>query len=112
MNVNPGELNKRIKIQRWDRTKDVDGYYTEVWETVCEPWAGFSRLSVKETGERNADTAEVNVRFLIRYRDGINRKQSILYRNNRYEILALNDYGDNHEYMEIQARLFTTEAVS
>lgn len=103
MNVNPGELNKRIRIQRHVRVKDADGYYTENWETVCEPWAKFSRRSGTEVHEDQADPAVIEARFLIRYREGIDRKMTVLYRDNRYEIEYLNDYGDGHEYLEIWA---------
>ena len=107
MNVNPGELNKRIKIQRYARVKDADGYYAEDWVTVCEPWAKFSRESGAELREAKADFAEIHVRFLIRYREGIDRKMTVLYRGSRYEIEYLNDYGDSHEYIEILAKCRT-----
>ena len=110
MNVNPGDLNKRIRIQSYERTRDADGYYTEDWETVHTVWAQFSRLSGAEAAERGADYARVQVRFLIRAREGIDRKMAVLYRGERYEIEYLNDYGDKHEYLEILAGRSTQEA--
>lgn len=110
MNVNPGDLNKRIKIQRYTRTGDADGYYTDDWVTVYTVWAQFSRQSGAELRGANADFAEVKVRFLIRHREGIDRKMTVLYRGKRYEIEYLNDYGDRHEYIEILARCRTQEA--
>lgn len=110
MNVNPGDLSKRIEIQRFSRERDADGYYTEDWVTVHRTWAQFSRLSGTEAAERGADFARVQVRFLIRWRKGIHRKMAVFYRGERYEIEYLNDYGDRHEYLEILAGRSTQEA--
>lgn len=110
MNVNPGKLDKSIQIQRFDRSTDSDGYYTESWSTVHTLWANFSRLSGAEAREHDADFARVQVRFLVRYREDIDRKMTVLYRGNRYEIEYLNDYGDRHEYLEILAWRLTQEA--
>ena len=107
MNVNPGELNRRIRIQQYVRTRDADGYYAEDWQTVCTLWAKFSRESGTELRERGADFAEIHVRFLIRFREGIDRKMAVLYRGDRYEIEYLNNYGDSGEYLEILAKLRT-----
>lgn len=110
MNVNPGDLNKRIRIQRFERVRDADGYYSEDWVTVHTVWAQFSRLSGTEASQRGADYARVQVRFLIRAREDIDRKMAVLYRGERYEIEYLNDYGDRHEYLEILAGRSTQEA--
>ena len=109
MNIDPGKLDKRIKIQRAVRSFNANGYHTESWETVAETWAQFSRESGKERAERNADLAELRGRFLIRHLPGLSRKMTVLYRGERWEIDYLNDYGDRHEFIEILVRRLMQE---
>ena len=112
MRVNVGKLNKRIQIQRPVRTADKDGFWTETYETVLTCWAQFSRQSGKELTQASADYAEVAARFMIRYTTvPIDRKMCVLYAGKRYAIQYVNDYADNHDLMEILAKLETTEAI-
>lgn len=111
MTVNPGELDKKIEIVRRRRTKDADGYDTETRETVHGCWAKFSRKSGTELARADADFAQMDVRFLIRYTTKpLDRKMAVIYNGQCYEIQYLNDYGDRREYIEIWARLLTREA--
>ena len=108
MRVNAGKLNKRIQIQQLVKAEDADGFWAEQFDTVHTCWAQFSRLSGKEMSQADADYAEVNVRFLIRYtRVPIDRKMYVLYAEKRYAIQYINDYGDSHSYVEILAKLET-----
>lgn len=111
MNVNPGELNKRIEIVQPERVYDSEGYYQETDVSVHSCWAKFSRTSGTEIFQAKADFTEVEARFLIRWvRKEINRKMQVLYSGKRYEIEYVNDYGDEQRYIEIWARLNTKEA--
>lgn len=111
MNVNPGELNKRIRIVLPVKTEDADGYYSTEYRSIRECWAKFTRSSGTELIKANADLAEVNARFLIRYtRARINRKMEVQYDGASYQIEYVNNYGDGREYIEIWARLLTQEA--
>lgn len=109
MNVDPGKLDKRIQIQRPVDSFNANGYPERTWETAAEVWAQFSRESGAERAERDADLAELRGRFLIRYRPGLSRRMTVLYRGDRWEIDDLNDYGDRHEYIEISVRRKTQE---
>lgn len=102
MNVNPGELNKRIQIILRTEIPNGNGY-PEVQETVVHScWAKFTQISGMETFRANADFGEEKARFLIRYTSKpINRKMFVRYAGSDYEIQYINDYGDSHEYIEI-----------
>lgn len=111
MNVDPGSLNKRISIVRKVKTADDDGHYSYSYETVHSCSARFTRKSAKEIYEANADFSETEVRFLIRYTSkSIDRKMLVLYAGKYYEIIYVNDYSDSRKYMELQAKLISTEA--
>ena len=113
MNVNPGELDKRIQIISKSKEMDADGYYTEA-ETVAHTcWAKFTRTSGTEMTKANADFAEVKARFLIRYtKAAIDRRMIVRYGGADYEIVYINDYEDAHEYTEIWCNLLTLGAAT
>ena len=110
MQVNAGELNKRIKIVRLTHAEDADGYTTATETVLREPWAKFSRASLAEKTERGADAEDVTARFLIRWSaTAISRKDLVRYNGEEYEIQSVNDYGDGHTYVELACRLLSAE---
>lgn len=111
MRVNAGELNKRIGIYAVHAEQDTDGYVTEKKSLVRSCWAKVSQSSITELRKANADMAEVQLRFLIRWsKTPIDRKMRVCYDGRDYEIKYINPYGDSKEYVEILCNLLTTEA--
>lgn len=110
MEVNAGELNKRIKIIKITKSKDKDGYETVTETVVRAPWAKFSQTSGTELVKANADMSEVMVRFLIRWSSTpMSRKMVVRYAGDDYEIEYINGYGDSREYVELWCRRLTLE---
>lgn len=108
MNVNAGDLNKRIQIIRVDKSRDDDGYETKTETVVRSPWARFSQTSGKELVQADADMGEVKARFLIRWsRTRLSRKMIVRYGGNDYQIEYINPYGDSKEYVELWCKLVT-----
>lgn len=106
MYVNAGDLDKRIAIYR-KPDLEGDGYLPEDPQPVLihTCWAKFTQTSGTELVKANADMGETRVRFLIRYtRKEIDRKMVVQYKEQDYEILYINTYGDSGEYMEIWCR--------
>jgi len=102
--VNVGELNKRIKIISEGVTADSDGYVVPNRVTVWECWAKATRTSGTEMIKGNADFSQTKMRFLIRYTDKkIDREMIVEYQGEDYEIEYVNDYEDNHQFIEIIA---------
>lgn len=111
MNVNPGELKKKISIIEKVKTIDPDGYDTVTESVAHSCWAKFTRTSGTETVKANADFADIKARFLIRYtKAAIDRKMIVRYGGTDYEIVYINDYEDAHEYTEIWCNLLTLGA--
>lgn len=103
MDVNAGELDKRISIYR-KPVLEGDGYLPNGAEPelVRACWAKFTQTSGTELVKANADVGEARVRFLVRYtRKEIDRKMFVRYKGLDYEILYVNTYGDSGEWMEI-----------
>lgn len=110
MEVNAGELNKRIKIIKVTKSKDKDGYETVTETVVRAPWAKFSQTSGTELVKADADMSEVKARFMIRWsRTKLSRKMIVRYGGNDYQIEYINPYGDSKEYVELWCSLMTME---
>lgn len=108
MNVNAGELRHKIEIYTTITTTDADGYTSETPVLFHSCWAKFTRTSGTELVKANADFTEVKVRFLIRYTaKAIDRKMTVQYAGDTYEITYINDYEDKHEYIEIWGERLT-----
>lgn len=114
MNINPGELNKRISIVLVKSTADTDAEgYPILKDTIVHTChAKFSRKSGTELIKNNADFGSNKCRFLIRYtKKRIDRKMCVRYAGHTYPIQYVNDYDDKHEYIELWCKQSTTEAV-
>lgn len=105
MNVNPGELNKRIKIVDFVEKKDKDGFVTEKTESVIrETWAKVTRTSASEAMKAEREINLTRCRFLVRYSPTpITHSMFVLYAGTYYQIEYANNYGDSNEYIEIMA---------
>lgn len=107
MNVNPGELNKKIKILKIEPgSKDEDGFPVAEKEiTVRETWAKVTNQSGNNLIQANTEFAEVTKRFLVRCtKTKINTDMFIRYRKSDYDIRYINNYGESDEYLEILAK--------
>lgn len=108
MRVNPGELNKKIRIIRQDSEQDEYGCGELEPEVVRECWAKFSRTSGTENIKSGADMKDIKARFLVRYsKKEIDRKMKVRYAGETYEIEYINEYQDDKRYVEIWGRLLT-----
>ena len=102
MNVNPGELKKRIQIIQKKETQNQNGFPKNEEVIVKKCRASFKRTSGTEVAKANADFSDIKARFMIRYTSTkITRKMIVRYNGTDYNIVYLNDYNDSHEYIEI-----------
>lgn len=112
MNVNPGELNKKIQIVGSEKIEDEYGCESEKEVIIRTCFAKFTRVSGTEKVKSGADMEEVKVRFLVRYSTvEITRKMRVLYSGDYYEIKYINPYEDSKEYIEIWGELITNGTV-
>lgn len=101
MYVNPGELNKNIKIVCDSGTVNENGFPTGEM-TIHKCYAKYTRKTGTEKDEAGAEVNEAPVRFLIRYtKKEINKNMTVLYKNRRYDIQDVNDIGEQHRYLEL-----------
>lgn len=103
MNVNPGELNKKIQIVKFEVEKDEDGFEKEKKPVIIRKTrAKVTRTSIKEAVNAGREANEIKCRFLVRYTpQEITRDMFVLYQDTYYQIEYANNYGDSNEYIEI-----------
>ncbi len=93
MQINAGVFNKKIKVIRYEITKDSDGFETKTEITVLNTWAQVTNISGTELLRSNSDFSEVKTRFLIRTpKTEITKDMMIKFKNNAYNITYINDY--------------------
>ncbi len=105
MNINPGELNKRIQIVNVKKTNFKDGFAAgKENEVIRDTWAKVTRVSVSEVMKAEREINVTKCRFLIRYSPvEITHFMFVLYAGTYYQIEYVNNYGDSDEYVEIMA---------
>ncbi len=105
MNVNPGELNRKIKIIKFDKEKDKDSFCSRREETIVrKAWAKVTRVSASEVMRAEREINLTRCRFLVRYSPKqITHNMFVLYAGIYYQIEYVNNYGDSNEYIEIMA---------
>jgi SPP1 family predicted phage head-tail adaptor len=106
MDVNIGELNKRIDIISITTEDNENGFPIPKETVFYSCWAKYSQTSGTELTKADADFSDVKCRFLIRYTPKeITRKMFVKYKGKNYNIAYLNEYGDSHEFIEIWCEL-------
>lgn len=104
MYVDPGDLNKKIQIIKKSdgETYDDEGHLVENEVLVRDCWAKVSNTSGTEMLKAGTEFADAKKRFLIRYTaTEITAAMVVRYKGLDHNILYINPYGDNKEYLEL-----------
>ena len=108
--MNPGELNKRITIQRCTDYEDDNNINKQKWEDMITIWSSMNNLQGKEFWEAKKYKAENTVEFVIRYSScpDISIKDRIKHKNLLYNIFSIDNVLYKNEVLKIKA----TEVIS
>lgn len=106
MNVNPGELNKKIQIIKKEETQNENGFLVATDRVVRACYAKYSNTSGTEIIKAGTEFSSAKMRFLVRYSPiEIDTDMFVKYSGKDYNIEYINPYGDSHEYLEIWTSL-------
>lgn len=106
MNINPGELNKKIQIIKILEKQDESGFLNLTEEVVRICYARYSSTSGSEILKAGSEFSSAKVRFLVRYSpEEISTDMVVRYAGKDYNIEYINPYGDSREYLEIWTSL-------
>ena len=101
--MKPGELNKRITLQKPITTTNERGFEIETWENLKTVWAAVSNLHGREYFAAAAVQAESTVKFTIRYLEDLDTTMRILFQGRQYNITSIDNIKYQNRYMEIKA---------
>lgn len=105
----PGRANQRIKLQAKSVTRNAIGEEVVTWTDVVTDtddhaiWAEAWPLKGREFFAAQQTQYAADVRFRIRYRDGVTREQRILWNDDPYDIIMIVDVGAARQTIEILA---------
>lgn len=99
-----GELRHRITFQKKNVTINPNGFEIETWEDVKTVWAAASHLYGREFYEAAQVQAEHTVKFTIRYVKGIEPSMVILFKDKRYNIIAIDNIKYKNKWIEIRGQ--------
>ncbi len=106
MQINPGILNKKIKIVKYELEKDPDGFEERREIPVLTAWAQVTNISGTEILRSDSDFSKVKTRFLIRTpKIALDKDMEIKFGQNAYNIVYINDYSYDRRYTEIMTEL-------
>lgn len=110
MNVNPGELDKKIQIIRKKEEIDENGFPVLTERVVRSCFARYTVTSGNEIIKAGTEFSKAKARFLVRYSPiQVDTDMIVRYAGRDYNIEYINPYGDSREYMEIWASLMKME---
>lgn len=90
--LNTGEMRNKIEIQEFIETINENGYPVEDWQTKHHLWAKIKTVKGSEVIKAAAEINTETYRFIVRYTEGLNAKQRIIFKGYTYDIQAvLND---------------------
>lgn len=103
--INSAEFRHHIEIQRYQKIKDEDNRLIEQWTTLCNSRAKILWTRGSEYAENYGINSEVEATFYIRYNHkDIASKDRLIYKNEAYDIIYVNNVQEANNYYEIKAK--------
>lgn len=103
--MNIGQLRHRIEFQRLDTTYDDEGFPKEDYITFQKAWADVNDLYGKEYWNSKQVLSENVTSFYTRYYREVDMNCFILFNNQRYEILEIDNIKYLNKELKIKAKL-------
>lgn len=105
MNIKISELNKRISIVRNNIIVNENGFEEVLEVIVASIWAKVQNMSGSEMFKANTDYSKTTTRFIIRHRKDLTTEDYIIFNNNKFNIVYINNYNYSNEFLEVIGEL-------
>lgn len=103
--INPGQFKHMITIERYQKIKDEDNRLVEQWIRLFNARAKILWTRGSEYTENYGTNSEVEATFYIRFNHyDITSKDRLIYKNESYNIIYVNNVQELNEYYEIKAK--------
>lgn len=99
--INPGRLNKRVKIYGYTEIETDLGAVRTVLAEVAEVWAELKPTRGREYLELYKDANELNFKVLMRYYPGLTEKHLLVWNGRQFEINSILNLMEANAYLEI-----------
>ena len=99
--INPGRLNKRVKIYGYTEIETDLGASKTVLAEVAEVWAELKPTRGKEYLELYRDANELSFKVLMRYFPGLTEKHLLVWNDRQFEIDSIINLMEANIYQEI-----------
>lgn len=103
--INPSEFRHPITIERYSKFKDEDNILREEWTKLCSSRAKILWTRGSEYIESYGTNSEIEATFYIRFNyKNITPKDRLIYKNEAYDIIYVNNVQESNKYYEIKAK--------
>ena len=102
----PGDLRHMVTIGSTVNDVNENGYPEEADSVLCRVWAGMEDASGRWFESADAENAQRGIRFIIRWRAGIQPGMWVELDGKRHTITDFGEYDFKRRYMQL-----TTERV-
>lgn len=99
-----GTLSRRITLQSPTESRDSAGAVLTSWTDEATVSAALLPLTGREMVAAQAQNSEVTGKIRIRYRSGMTTGWRAKYGSRIYDILAIVDGSERHEFLELMVR--------
>ena len=104
-NISSAEFRHPITIERYSKFKDEDNILREDWTKLCGARAKILWTRGSEYTENYGTNSEVEATFYIRFNHkNITSKDRLIYKNEAYDIIYVNNVQEANKYYEIKAK--------
>lgn len=104
MPLNSGDLTERIAIQRRAAGKSALGQSSGSWVTYLTCWASAEPLRGREYFAAGQTQSDVDVRFRVRWREGLLPTDRVMWRNVPHDIVSIIEPKAGREALELMCR--------
>lgn len=109
MELDIGELNKRIEIIDLDFVEDEIGQDVREEMQSKKVWAKVEQNESKETVKNLKNEAQEEKEFTIRYRKGIKKTMKIRYKEKNYDISSIKNVDERDQFLILRATTIEEE---
>lgn len=104
MEIDIGELNKKIEILKYNDAKDEIGQNVRKGYIEKKVWAKARMTGAAENIKNLKNEAESSMEFTIRYRKGIRKDMKIRYRGEIYNIESVENVEEADKFLIIRGK--------
>ena len=102
--MNSGDLRHRIVIQANVPTRDSSGEEVPAWHDFASPWATAEPLRGQEYLEARKLEADLDIRFRIRFHDGLKPSMRVLFDGRIFDVISVIHVKSNRREIQLMCK--------